>query len=101
MCITLAVGQVVFAGLPNITGTFQQIVNVMNSAASTWVGAATGAFAASRWGAGSNSSITGGTSGDSLGDLRIDASMSCPIYGGSPTVQPRSYGVLPCVYLGS
>lgn len=33
--------------------------------------------------------------------VTLDASRSSTVYGASTTVRPRSFGVLPCVYLGS
>ena len=82
-----------FAGLPGITGM------AVGYQACTG-GRGDGALA--------NSDFTGQSGSRTFGSVstydmvvRLDASLSNPIYGGSPTVQPRSYGVLPCVYLGS
>lgn len=87
---SLAVGGTVFAGLPNITGGMKSSGGIFADGMPT-----TGAFTSVK-------GTSGQTSGPvTQGSLGFDASLSNPIYGGSPTVQPRSYGVLPCVYLGS
>ena len=85
-----------FAGLPNITGMLNGIASMFRAVDTFEQGAL---YWAIRDGGNRATSTQGHT--DGCGYPGFDASRSNPIYGGSPTVQPRSYGVLPCVYLGS
>lgn len=79
-----ALGDLVEAGLPNITGTF---------IATTWTNAptSTGAFSTS-------STATSGYRGTSPNDCQwtvtLNAANSSSIYGNSPTVQPQTIKVL-------
>lgn len=76
-----AIGDLVKAGLPNITGTFGTCEEV----SSTY----SGAF--------SSTLVTGGASGSSTGaslNVTMDASRSNSIYGNSSTVQPQTIKVL-------
>jgi hypothetical protein len=74
-------GTTIAAGLPNITGTFNNTVNIT---------AASGAFYTR-----SVSSSTGGTNNYTVSSAGagIDASRSSSIYGNSSTVQPPAYVV--------
>lgn len=71
-------GSIIPAGLPNITGSWQEDIN-------TWVS-----------GAITTGSSSGGGSGTGTGSskkLTLDASLASPIYGASDTVQPPAYTV--------
>lgn len=81
-----------FAGLPGITGRSDAYQSSLG-------GYFSGAFLGSQLLSAENRAIGSLNTYDMI--VKFDASESNPIYGGSPTVQPRSYGVLPCVYLGS
>ena len=74
-------GTTIAAGLPNITGTFNNTVNIT---------AASGTFYTRKV-----SSSTGGTNTYTVSDAGagIDASRSSSIYGNSSTVQPPAYVV--------
>lgn len=84
-----ALGDLVEAGLPNITGTWQGSKNTEGAASAAFSGAVTsGQFGASyKYAAMSSSS-----SNDSKKIL--DASLSSSIYGNSSTVQPQTIKVL-------
>ena len=82
-----ALGDLVEAGLPNITGT----VTLVNGG-----GAASGAFTYGSWGNHINAQVVGGNNGFSF-----DASDSSSIYGNSSTVQPQSIKILYYIVIAS
>ena len=81
-----ALGDLVEAGLPNITGKLATSVNraILWDAGASII--ADGSFAASGSGANSNA----GTNGSGSNTISFDASRSSSIYGNSNTVQPQS-----------
>ena len=92
-----ALGSLVEAGLPNITGYLASIDTggrwglIANASANDY-NKYSGAFAAQNNGAYTQSVSTG--KGVASGDLYFDASRSNPIYGASDTVQPQTIKVL-------
>lgn len=85
-----AVGGLIEAGLPNITGSFSNVATVFVSQANFGGNgnALKGTFASA-----SNQGTTDG-SGRSAFNMTLDASECNPIYGKSNTVQPQSIKVL-------
>lgn len=73
-----ALGDLVEAGLPNITGSF----HITRAGTSSGTGAITATYG-NGYGEGSNGSY-------GSGDVTFDASRSNPIYGNSTTVQPQT-----------
>lgn len=78
-------GQMVEAGLPNITGTFQKIYTYANQAS------ATGAFSLESY-ATKNGPYENGNTNNGL-TISLNASRSSAIYGKSTTVTPLTYTV--------
>ena len=82
-------GDLVEAGLPNITGAYRPNVNV---SAFREVAITTGAFKPSD-DTGLEYGVGFAVAGTSYASLMLDASLSSPIYGKSGTVQPQSIKV--------
>ncbi len=76
------------AGLPNITGTLNEVHGAGAGAPS-----GSGAFALSTTGVAQGSADAFGN----YGNFSFDASGSSAIYGNSTTVQPKSLTLLPCI----
>lgn len=85
--ITYTADETVDAGLPNITGSIDRMINYGD-----WSGhgpSPAGAFAsASTWGQGG---LGNGNGYSAANNLNFDASRSSSIYGNSTTVQPNAY----------
>ena len=79
-------GQKVEAGLPNVTGEISLLRGGKNPEC-------IGAFSSSSAGA---ISTAAGTDGQNLA-VKLNASLSSPIYGASDTVQPPALTLLPCI----
>ena len=77
------------AGLPNITGAADTLVQVTNTG-----GIFTGAFKWQKWD-NASSDIVPGNNNDSIGKLNFNANDSNIIYGSSETVQPPAITLLP------
>lgn len=88
----LTVGDLVEAGLPNITGKFanKDLPDSTNGQYTCFTDVS-GAFAIDKTG---KSSFNGAGSGSNGNSLKMDASYSSSIYGNSNTVQPQAVKVL-------
>ena len=93
---TSNVGDIVDAGLPNITGAFQGRGST-STAYSGSVLLAEGSFAHERHGGSDANAFTGDTSVVQNDRITLDASRSSSIYGNSSTVQPPAVKLLPCI----
>lgn len=91
------IGNAISAGLPNIEGMFKTILNINNNYTNSWREAATGAFANSAIDNTVSADISSGSTKDTCGILKLDASAANEIYGASATVQPPAIGVLPVI----
>ena len=81
------------AGLPNIEGSISSIFNTSDSAgnAGTWDKETTGAFDESDFYTKANINLGPGTNVDTIGTIKLNASLSSSIYGKSATVQPPAF----------
>lgn len=84
-----AAGTTIAAGLPNITGSFKDLISHDTSS----MGNADGAFAVHAKTGDAIHQMSGGASGSNKDGISFNASRSSSIYGNSTTVQPPAYVV--------
>ena len=78
---------------PNITGTVDRLQNAADGAYNNWGNYNTGAFSGNVKASKSSVDIINGSNNDTLFTMKLNASLSNPIYGNSQTVQPKSLNI--------